>query len=62
MEKIQFSERDRGSKVKFATCILVYLQLHYIFPSYGMLLLLIIISKLLEPNESLKKKKKHLVP
>ena len=30
------------------------------FPSYNMLLLLIIISKLLEPNESLKKK--NLVP
>ena len=29
MEKIQFSERDRGSKVKFATCISVYPQLHY---------------------------------
>ena len=28
IEKIQFSERDRASKVKFATCILVYPQLH----------------------------------
>ena len=29
MEKIQFSERDGGSKVKFATCISIYPQLHY---------------------------------
>ena len=29
MEKIHFSERDGGSKVKFATYISVYPQLHY---------------------------------
>ena len=30
MEKIQFSERYGGSKVKFATCISVYPQLHHV--------------------------------
>ena len=36
MEKIQFSERDGGSKVKFATCISVFPKLHYINQMKGL--------------------------